>query len=106
MKRSAMTVALALVIGILLPFVGGYLFLVGGGMPVATKGPPLPFERFIARTAIHAAMSGADKPSPLEANEENLRTGAHVYLHNCAVCHGQPGEEASNIARGLFPEPP
>jgi len=39
------------VIGLALPFVAGYLFVISGRMPVATKGPPLPFEKFLARKA-------------------------------------------------------
>jgi len=55
------------VIGIALPFVAGYLFVISGRMPVATKGPPLPFEKFLARKAQHAVMDPeAGKPAPPE----------------------------------------
>jgi thiosulfate dehydrogenase len=93
--------------GILLPFIGGYFFLILGGMPVATKGPPLPLERFVARAAIHAAMKGqGDTPSPVNDDEVNLIAGARVYAKNCAVCHGFISSQPSTIAKGLFPKPP
>ena len=76
-------------------------------MPVATKGAPLPFEKTLARKALHAAMDKeAGKPSPLAADEGNFLAGARVYQAQCAVCHGQRGQSESMIARGMFPHPP
>ena len=96
-----------LIVGIALPFIAGYLFVISGRMPVATKGPPLPFEKFLARKAQHAVIDPeASKPSPLPADQPNLLAGAHVYQAQCAVCHGQLGQPASAIAQGLFPLPP
>ena len=96
-----------LILGIALPFIAGYLFVISGRMPVATKGPPLPLEKFLARKAQHAAMDPEiEKPSPLEANGTNLLAGAKVYQAQCAVCHGTLGQPDSLIARGMFPYPP
>ena len=95
------------VVGLCLPLLGGYLFLISGGMPVATKGPPLPMEKFVARTALHAAMKNEeDKPSPVPADELNLLAGAKTYMNHCSVCHGLPSRQPSFIAKGLFPKPP
>jgi len=68
------------VVGICLPLLAGYWFVVSGGMPVATKGQPLPFERMLAHKALAAAIGPeASKPSPLPADEPNLLAGARVY---------------------------
>lgn len=100
-------ILLGVLIGIGLVFAAGYVFLISGGMPVATKGPALPFERFVAHKAIHAAIGDAeDIPSPIAADEINLLAGAKVYVNQCAVCHGTPDGRASYIAKGLFPQPP
>ena len=100
-------IILGAVVGLAVPFLGGYLFLISGGMPVATKGKPLPGEKFVAKTAIHAAMKDEeDKPSPVPADEINLLAGAKTYVNHCAVCHGIPGGEKTAIAKGLFPKPP
>jgi thiosulfate dehydrogenase len=48
----------------------------------------------------------ADKPSPVDASEPNLKSGATVYRQDCAVCHGLPGQGLTNIAKGMFPKPP
>jgi mono/diheme cytochrome c family protein len=100
-------ILIGIVVGICLPFVAGYLFVISGRMPVATKGAPLPLEKFIARKALHAAMDPeVGKPSPLPADEPNLLAGARVYQAQCAVCHGQLGRPESAIAQGMFPHPP
>lgn len=96
-----------LLIGTCLPVFAGWLFVRLGGMPVATKSPPLPLEKYLARTALHAAMDKeAGKPSPLDPTEENLLGGARVYQQQCAVCHGRLGQKESAIALGMFPHPP
>jgi len=100
-------ILLGLVLGTCLPFAAGYLFIIAGGMPVATKGAPLPLEKYLARKALHAAMDPeVGKPSPLPADEPNLLAGAKVYQAQCAVCHGGLGQPESKIAQGMFPHPP
>ena len=84
-----------------------YLFLVSGGIPVATKGPALPLEHFISKTAMHAAMKNElNVTSPILADEVNLLAGAKIYTTNCATCHGTLNGTETAIARGLFPKPP
>jgi thiosulfate dehydrogenase len=100
-------VIIGFIIGVCAPFLAGYLFVISGGMPVATKGKPLPLEKFLARKAQHAAYdSEASKPSPFPADEPNFIAGARIYQTQCAVCHGTLDHPASAIAKGLFPMPP
>jgi thiosulfate dehydrogenase len=83
----------------------GYFGL--GLAPVATASPPMPFERFLANHALHAALAKAVAvPSPVPASEPNLMAGATVYRANCAVCHGLPGVAITPIAKGMFPKAP
>ena len=95
-------------IGICLPLVAGYLFVILGGMPVATKGSPMPIEEFLAKKGLDAAIGKeAGKPSPLSADESNLLAGARVYQQaQCWVCHGQLDQPESAIAKGMYPPPP
>src|SRR5690242_11035894 len=100
-------ILLGVVIGLCLPFLAGYLFVISGGMPVATKGAPLPFEKTIARNALQVTMApDIGKTSPLLASESNFLAGAKVYQAQCAVCHGTLGQPETKIAQGLFPHPP
>jgi thiosulfate dehydrogenase len=97
-----------MLIGVLLVLVAGFLFMTRGGMPVATRGSPLPLERFMAGRALHFATAKAEgEPSPLPADEANLLAGAKAYQNNCAVCHGlrDPASRTA-IAKGMYPPPP
>ncbi len=57
--------------------------------------------------ALRASMSGArEQKDPLPVNDANLRAGAETYKTHCAVCHGLPGRSRTDVARGMFPDPP
>lgn len=98
---------LGLIVGLLLPVVGGYLFITMGKMPVETSSPPLPMEEKIAHMALKARIGkGAQKSSPIAADEANMTQGARLYAENCAFCHGLPGQQPTKAAKGMFPLPP
>ena len=96
-----------LIVGLLIPVIGGYLFIKMGMMPVATASAPLPMEEKIAHMALRARMAKDPmQKSPIPADELNMTQGAHIYVENCAFCHGFVGEKASLAAKGMFPLPP
>jgi len=99
---------LGLIVGLLLPVLGGFLFIKTGMMPMAANGAtPLPMEETIANMALGAHVTKeAPKTSPVAADEANMTQGAHVYVEHCAFCHGYAGEKASFAAKGMFPLPP
>jgi len=84
-----------------------YIYFGSGMAPAATSASPMPFEKKFARMALHARME-KEMPTqvPVPADEANLVAGAHVYMEQCAVCHGVPGKDQSAIAKGEFPRPP
>ncbi len=103
MKKILIGVAL----GFILIFAGAYFFLISGAMPVATKGPPLPLEKWVTSQALHAAMRGeTETQSPYPEDSETFLAGSKIYKQNCAVCHGTPAAKETAIAKGLFPKPP
>jgi mono/diheme cytochrome c family protein len=84
-----------------------YLYFSLGFAPVATAAHPMPFERKMAKMALHAYLDKQQHPQPLvPADEANLIAGAKVYKEQCATCHGLPGEPKSAISKGMFPDPP
>lgn len=86
---------------------GAYLFAKAGGIAMATTATPLPFEETFAKIALHASEGGAAQvQDPLSPTETNLVAGAHLYVDNCAMCHGQPGQSKTRVAKGEFPAPP
>jgi thiosulfate dehydrogenase len=106
-ENSVKKFIVGLIVGLLLPVLGGYLYIKMGMMPVATASAPLPMEEKIAKMALRAKIQKeAPKDSPVAADESNLTQGAHVYVENCAFCHGFPDQPASLAAKGMFPLPP
>jgi thiosulfate dehydrogenase len=100
-----------LIVGILLALLliagGVYFYFASGHAPVATSAPPMPFEKSLARTGLHAYLEKLPHPEPqVPADEANLIAGAKVYQEQCAVCHGLPGEPKSAAAQGMYPAPP
>ncbi len=99
---------LGLVVGIGLLLLTGYFFATHGGISLATKGGPLPMERFLAHQALAASIgqSSGDQ-SPFPADETNLLAGAHVYLQNdCVMCHGRLDQPAPDVAKRFYPHAP
>lgn len=98
---------LGIVIGILLLVGCLYFYFSLGFAPVATAARPMPFERKMAKLALHAYLDKMQHPQPMvPADEGNLIAGAKVYKEQCAACHGLPSEPKSTIAKGMFPSPP
>ena len=98
---------LGLVVGLIVIPVAVYEYFSSGSAPVATSAAAMPFEKMLASKALHARMAKEmPKSVPLEWNEANLTEGAQVYVQQCAVCHGLPGQELSPVAKGMFPRPP
>ena len=107
MKRF-MTFLFGMIFCLVLIAVGGYLYIQGGHMPVATSAPPLPLEKRIAGMALKARIAAeAPKDAPIQPDEPNLTAGAQIYTTNCAFCHGLPNQATPPAAaRGMFPVPP
>ncbi len=98
---------IGLILGFLAVPVAVYFYFSSGNAPVATSAPPMPFERTLARAALHARL---DKEMPksvlIAADEAAYTAGAQIYKDHCAVCHGLPGQPQTAIAKGMFPKPP
>ena len=93
-------------IGICIPLIAGYLFVVLGGMPVATKGDALPFERYLAKKAKRAAYKvDLDKQAPFQLVGERVVRASTLYKNNCGGCHGVSDQE-NKMAKAMFPPVP
>jgi thiosulfate dehydrogenase len=101
------TLVLGIVLGMGLPVLAGYLFILLGGMPVTTTDAPLPFERYLAKQVLKVAMrKEIGRRAPIPPDDTNILAGAKVYREQCAVCHGLPDQPPGAIAKGMFPPPP
>ena len=98
---------LGIVLGLIMVPAAIYLYFASGSAPVATSAPDMPFEKMLARKALHARMAKElPKLVPINADESSYMTGADVYREHCAVCHGLPARPATGIAKGMYPKPP
>jgi thiosulfate dehydrogenase len=98
---------IGLILGLIAVPAGVYLYFSSGNAPVATSAPPMPFERTIARMALHARLDKEmPKSVPISADEAAYVAGAQIYKEHCAVCHGLAGQAQTAIAQGMFPKPP
>lgn len=107
MKQRLMIFIIGFVLGILVLPICGYIFIWMGRMPVATAGPPLPFEAWVATTSLKSTITRqAPREAAFPATETNLIAGAKIYRENCAVCHGLLGQSETSIAMGMYPPVP
>src|SRR5260370_17964615 len=98
---------LGVLLGVLLVAGCVYFYFSSGRAPVATSAPPIPFERALVRTGLHAYLDKLPHPAPqVAADEANLISGARVYKEHCALCPGLPDEPQGAIQAGSVPGPP
>ena len=98
---------LGILFTVLVTAAAGYAIIANGVMPANADARPPKFERWAARASLRASLSGQAKvQNPLPATPQNLMAGLKLYGSNCAVCHGDAGGEATDIAKGLYQKPP
>jgi thiosulfate dehydrogenase len=98
---------IGLILGIILVPLAVYFYFASGTAPVATSAAPMPFERMLARAALHSHIDKEmPKSVPIAADDTAYSAGAQVYKEHCAVCHGLPGQPQTAIGKGMFPKPP
>lgn len=96
-----------LIVGVALVFAIVYVYFATGMAPVAASAQAMPFEKRLARMALHAReKKEAPTTVPVPADDATYAAGAEIYKQNCAVCHGLPGQPQTAIAKGMYPKPP
>lgn len=86
----------------------GYGMIRTGVLPANADERPPHFEEWAAKTSLHATLrkSAPKVTNPLSASDDNLLSGIKLYSQNCAVCHGDSSAHPTNLAKGLYQEPP
>jgi thiosulfate dehydrogenase len=106
-RKPVKAFVFGLILGLIAVPLAVYVYFDSGSAPVATSAQAMPFEKMLARKALHArAEKEMPKDVPLPWNESNLVAGAQIYRENCAVCHGLPGQPPTAVAKGMYPKPP
>jgi mono/diheme cytochrome c family protein len=86
----------------------GYFAVKAGFVPANADSKPTELERWVAKTALNAALERDTKglTSPVQPSDENLIIGVHLYAENCVICHGASDAKPSNLAQGFYIEAP
>lgn len=62
----------------------------------------MPFERFLVKAAMHATIAHDETLIHLNnISDSSLAAGGHLYLENCAFCHGLPDQAPTGTAKGM-----
>ena len=79
-----------------------------GWYNVAATEPHLEMTRAILATVTKRSVGvrARDIRAPDLSTPDLVRAGAAHYAENCALCHGAPGREPDELAKGLTPPPP
>jgi mono/diheme cytochrome c family protein len=107
-------------LGAAMGFLGGFLaalvtlalvltaLIYGGVYNVAATEPHTAWAEWILDTGMRrsAASRAAAVSMPDRFSDEDVRGGVQVFDAKCAPCHGGPGRERGEIAKGMRPQPP
>jgi mono/diheme cytochrome c family protein len=92
-----------IVFALLVIAIGGYCYLKFGMVNMAADQTPSTLERRLAGTGLDASVEkqAADLKNPLEPTDAVLTEGMHIYVQDCAGCHGSP-KETNSVFGGAF----
>jgi len=103
MKSAIVTLLVVTLAGVL---VMGY-FYTGKYNIAATERHTTLVHWFLSNVQMNSIRMHAKGIEPPELEEQSrIDTGLSHYHQMCVTCHGAPGIEASEIGKGLNPEPP
>jgi mono/diheme cytochrome c family protein len=95
------------IVGIIIVPLVLVIYLASGFAPTAATDGALPFETWIAGTALSKRMRKEAPTRDLSTmTTADLLAGADTYKNNCAGCHGLPDQPPSEIGNGMFPPAP
>ena len=93
----------------LIVLVGGSFWYLKKGYPsFAADQEPGFIEKHLAMAAVDASTDrhAPGRKNPITPTDENLLSGAKLYLNHCAGCHGVPSNADSQFARSFYPPAP
>lgn len=97
-----------IIITLLIEIAFGLALIYSGAYNVAASYPHGPFARWLLETTADRSVEAhADSvPTPPADLDSRRGQGARQYQDDCVQCHGAPGVEAGELAKGMLPRPP
>jgi mono/diheme cytochrome c family protein len=104
-----MTTIKTLAVLVVLAALAGVGFVYSGLYNIGADSPHWPTTFALVETlrerSIAARAAGIEVPVDLD-DRARVRSGAGNYDAMCVACHLKPGQDESEIRRGLYPQPP
>jgi mono/diheme cytochrome c family protein len=96
------------VVGLIAVAAAALLIMYTGSYNVAASVPDNPIvEWFLSNTMIHSVINRAKSvKAPEQLTDKQAQAGFLIYKDTCVYCHGAPGRDPADIAKGLNPDPP
>jgi thiosulfate dehydrogenase len=104
-SRGILKFLLGFLFAFVVIFVGGFAYLKYGHPPVAAADPAFPMEAQIVHVPLGARIDKEMQQPPFGISEDVYEAGAHIYVQQCASCHGRPGEPV-DYAKWMYPAAP
>jgi len=109
LRKHLYGISLGFAATVLLGIATAYGIVISGAISPCADEPIPPLERWAAKTSLHAYLKNntPKTENPLKASStEDLKSGAKLYINNCAFCHGYANGSTSKTANGLYRRPP
>lgn len=104
MKKIILTViiTIAILIGIFV------IYIYSGVYNVSQLVPHNGITKWVVTTTMHRSINARDKKIKVPPMNDTamLTEGFSHYNEMCSTCHGGPGIEPDELAKGLYPKPP
>ena len=104
MKKIILTIiiTLAILIGIFV------IYIYSGAYNVSQLVQHTAITKWIVTTTMHHSINARDKNIKVPPMNDSamIIEGFSVYNQTCSTCHGGPGIEPDELAKGLYPKPP
>jgi mono/diheme cytochrome c family protein len=100
---------MAIVVGLLVAFVGGgWLFVYTGAFDIAADTPhSRPVYWLMQKVREYSIAARTSDPVPNDlGDQKRIASGAGQYAEMCATCHLAPGMKPTEISRGIYPRAP
>lgn len=108
MATAAIRVAAALGVFIAVATTGIAAFVYSGAYDVAATTPHFESTHRVLRTMKEQSIKrqARNVEVPQLDDPQKVHAGLKSFQEMCVVCHGAPGEPATQISKGLYPKPP
>lgn len=98
---------LGILVGIVLLIGAGVAYIYSGGYNVAASVPHTALGKWVLHTTMkNSVRAHAQSVQAPQLTDQMAFDGARDFDEDCAMCHGAPGVEPKEVAKGMLPQPP